>query len=497
MIRIAILLIIAAVAALFAFHSAADPGEVQVKWFGQIIETTALFSIIALTVVVALMLPVIRLLTTLIDAPGRLMKMNERNRHKKGQESLALGLIAAEAGEFDDARKHAEKAAELIQEPRLTKLLEARAAEVAGDISSAERAYTGMLQHEDTEILGRKGLLQAALKRGDRIAAMAHAEAALRLSRTASWPFTTLFELKVAVSDWEGAIDALEEGEKRKLIDTKSATRRRAVLLTAAAHKHERDRHADRAVEQALKAVRIAPGFAPAAAVAARLLILDQKAWKAQAVLEEAWETAPHPAIAHAYRDIKSDEPEPDKQRRMLGLVELKPEHRESKIIAAEVAMDRSDWRTAEENLEHAYRENPSSRICNLFALICKGRGDEEGYRKWMQQGTVAAREADWSDLDPEGPAFLYDDNDWARLVYVYGDAGQLIHPRMERGGRDVGQGSVLSLPAAIRGEPAGSRSWTTPAEDPRDAPTTSAADSATEAEAEAYAAARRGVAGA
>ena len=50
-----------------------------------------------------------------------------------------------------------------------------------------------------------------------------------------------------------------------------------------------------------------------------------------------------------------------------------------------------------------------------------------------------------WSDLDPEGPAFLYDDADWARLVYVYGDAGQLIHPRMERGGHDVGAGSVLA----------------------------------------------------
>jgi HemY protein len=468
MIRIAILLLIAAVAALFTMHSASDPGAVAIKWFGYEIETTALFSIIALCVIMALFLPLLRLFTTLIDAPGRLMQMNERNRRKKGQEALALGLIAAEAGEFDDARKHAEKAAELIQEPRLAKLLEARAAEVSGDIASAERAYTGMLQHEDTEILGRKGLLQAALKRGDRTAAMAHAEAALRLSRTATWPFTTLFELKVAISDWEGALDALEEGEKRKLVETKAASRRRAVLLTAAAHKHERERHGDRAVDMALKAVRIAPGFAPAAAVAARLLIAEQKAWKAQAVLEEAWETAPHPAIAHAYRDIKSDEPEPDKQRRMLGLVDLKPEHRESKIIAAEIAMDRGDWRLAEEHLEHAYRENPSSRICNLFATACKGRGDEDGYRKWMTQATVAPREADWSDLDPEGPAFLYDDSDWARLVYVYGDAGQLIHPRMERGGRDVGQGSVLSLPAAMRGEPAGSRAWT-PQDEPRE----------------------------
>jgi HemY protein len=66
-----------------------------------------------------------------------------------------------------------------------------------------------------------------------------------------------------------------------------------------------------------------------------------------------------------------------------------------------------------------------------------------------MTKAAGAPREADWSDLDPEGPAFLYDDGDWARLVYVYGDSGQLIHPRLERGGLSAGAGSVLALPAA------------------------------------------------
>ena len=35
-------------------------------------------------------------------------------------------------------------------------LLQARAAEVGGDTAGAERAYSGMLANEDTEVLGRK-----------------------------------------------------------------------------------------------------------------------------------------------------------------------------------------------------------------------------------------------------------------------------------------------------------------------------------------------------
>ena len=115
--------------------------------------------------------------------------------------------------------------------------------------------------------------------------------------------------------------------------------------------------------------------------------------------------------------------------------------------------MERGDWGAAQTALEDAYRENPSSRICILFAQVARGRGDENGARTWLAQAAAAPREPDWSDLDPEGPAFLYDDSDWARLVYVFGDGGQLIHPRMERGGNDA-LGPVLALPTAALSAP-------------------------------------------
>jgi HemY protein len=448
MLRLALLLIIGVIAALAAWEASQDAGSVRIVWGGWQVDTTALFALLVVITVVAIALPLLRLLMFLMDAPGRLGRASERARRRRGQEALALGLIAAESGEFDEARRQAEKASDMIDEPRLATLLQARAAEVGGDYAAAERAYSGMLGHEDTEILGRKGLLAAALKRGDRTAAMAHADAALRISKTAMWPFQSLFELKVQAGEWEDAIDALDEGEKRKLIDDKPAKRRRAVLLTAAASKAELERRGDKAADFALKAFRLAPGFAPAAALASRQLTAQGKAERAAAVLEEAWEHAPHPALAHAYRDLQPDENELDRAARLSGLIERKREHRESRIVAAEVAIVRQEWDRAWAALEDAYRENPSARICALFAAVCRGRGDEAGARSWMTKAAGAPREADWSDLDPEGPAFLYDDSDWARLVYVYGDSGQLIHPRLERGGLSAGAGSVLALPA-------------------------------------------------
>ena len=180
MLRLALLLIVAVMAALASWQIiTTDQGSVQITWFGVEITTSALFGLLLIVLIVALALPLLRLVMFLMDAPSRIGKASQRARIRRGQEALALGLIAAEAGEFEAARRHADKAEDLIEEPRLALLLQARAAEVAGDTAGAERAYSGMLQNEDTEVLGRKGLMAAALKRGVRTAARAHAEAAL------------------------------------------------------------------------------------------------------------------------------------------------------------------------------------------------------------------------------------------------------------------------------------------------------------------------------
>ena len=393
MLRVAFLLIVAVLAALASWQIiTTDQGTVEITWFGAEITTSALFGLLLLVLLVAVTLPLLRLLMFLMDAPGRIGKASARAKVRRGQEALALGLIAAEAGEFEDARRHADKAEDLIDEPRLALLLQARAAEVSGDTAGAERAYAGMLQNEDTEVLGRKGLMAAALKRGDRNAARAHAEAALKASKTASWPFQYAFDLAVQQADWENAIETLDTGDKRKQIEDKVAKRRRAVLMCAQAQKLERERRPDKAAELAQKAFRMAPAFAPAGALSSRLLVGEGKLERAAAILEEAWENGPHPALAHAYRDLVPGESRDERATRMRAFAEKRRDSRETKIVLAELAMERGDWDAAQANLEDAYRENPSSRICILFAQVARGRGDENGARTWLGQAAAAPR---------------------------------------------------------------------------------------------------------
>ena len=67
------------------------------------------------------------------------------------------------------------------------------------------------------------------------------------------------------------------------------------------------------------------------------------------------------------------------------------------------------------------------------MARVAFADGAPDEARAWIARGAGAPQEPDWSDLDPEGRAFAYGREDWARLVSTYAETGELIHPRLER----------------------------------------------------------------
>ena len=73
-----------------------------------------------------------------------------------------------------------------------------------------------------------------------------------------------------------------------------------------------------------------------------------------------------------------------------------------------------------------------ASRLCLLAAQSEERLNNPTDARLWLQRAAIAPREADWSDLDPSGESFDYTSQDWRRLVFSFGDTGELIHPRFD-----------------------------------------------------------------
>jgi HemY protein len=455
MIRTAFILFFICVAAVIGLSVIGAPGQATIEWLGWRLDMTAAAALMAVVLTSLFATLFWQGLIWLIGMPRRAALARAETRRRQGNEVLVRGFLAAAAGDGSEARRLGQKAADLVDDtPALVRLLAAQAAEAAGDGAAVQAAYTAMLGFPDMRLAAHRGLMQAALLQGDRARALRHAQEAYGLAKTARWAWRAVFEHQLQSADWAEALALLKGAQERKIVSPIVADRGRAALLAATAAGLESqidDRAKVQALDLALQAARLQPGFAPGVVMAARLLQADGKASRASSLIETAWRAGPHPALWLAYRDLNNRETPRARAARLQALAMLNPDHRESQILMVEQALLLADSASAL-TLSATLIEpegTPTARLCGLMARVNYAAQRPDEARAWIARGASAPQELDWSDLDPEGRAFAYTPGDWARLSVAYAETGELIHPRFERRERSISE--LPSLPSAYQ----------------------------------------------
>ena len=451
MIRAAFILFLVAAVAVAAVALTGEPGRAVLDWMGWRVEMTAAAAAL-LTLFSALMATILwRGLIWVIEAPRRAARARAESKRQQGVEALSRGFLAVAAGDGSEARRLAQKASDLADDaPALVRVLAAQAAETAGDHVAAKAAYNAMLGFPEMRLAGLRGLMQTALAEGDKLTAVRHAETAFGLARTARWAWRALLESRLEAGDWASALDLAQGALDRKIVPPIVAERARAALLAASAASlegAEEARKRAQALDFAAQAVKLKPDFAPGVVMAARLLAADGKVAKAGQLIEAAWKSAPHPALWLAYRDLKTNETPKLRAARLAALAALKPDARESRILRVESALIGGDPVAARAAARLLDEEAPTARFAGLMARVAFANGEPDEARAWIARGSAAPQEPDWSDLDPEGRAFAYGREDWARLAVSFAETGELIHPRHER--RERTMSDLPELPSA------------------------------------------------
>lgn len=456
MIRAAIVFFLVAAVAVAVLALTGDPGQASVVWLGWRADMTAAAGILIALTASLLAAVIWRTVLWVLDAPQRAERARAEARRRQANDVLARGFLAAAGGDGSEARRLARKAAELASDaPGLVRVLAAQAAEAAGDVAEAHAAYTAMLGFPEMRLAGHKGLMQLALSQGQRETALRHAQEAYGETRSARWAWRALLETKLEAGDWASAIDLVKSALDRKIVPPVVAERARAALLAASAAQleHAPDAKARAiAMDQAVEAAKLQPGFAPGVVMAARLLAQAGKVGRATATVENAWRVAPHPALWLAYRDLRTNETPRERAKRLSELAAVNPTHRESLILYVEQALIAGDAVAAREAAGALEGEPVTARIAGLMARAAFAAGAPDEARVWLARGISAPHEPDWSDLDPEGRAFAYHAQDWARLVITFAETGELIHPRHDRGERVLRE--LPDLPLAYDSEP-------------------------------------------
>ena len=373
------------------------PGDITIALPGRELHTGIGGAVVVTLAIAVVLMLLYRFVSLFVAMPGEFSRWTQTRRRHKGFTALTRGLVAVAAGDAEDARRQTKKALALVGEPPLALLLAAQAAALDGDDEQAQRYYTQMLQSKEMEFLGLRGLYMAAARRGDNEQAISIAERALTLRPKTPWAINALFELQSGKRAWESANLALDAASRAKLIDSSIAKRRRAVLATAAAKDADARGDNAAALSRSQEALGLAPGFAPAALIAAKHLSAQGRQWKAASLIETAWAQEPHPDLARAYAALKPEETAQSRARRLSALAGMNPDHPESRFLNAAVAISAGRLEDVRDALAPLADRFPVARVCLLMADIERGfGGDSLVAREWATRALRAPRDAQW-----------------------------------------------------------------------------------------------------
>ncbi|MEP3347155.1 MAG: heme biosynthesis HemY N-terminal domain-containing protein [Litoreibacter sp.] len=378
-------------------------GGVRVSVANTEFTLTPLMTIIGLVVMLAAFWVLLKVVGLLV-ATFRFLNGDEtaisryftRNRERKGYEALADGLMALASGEGRTAMAKAAKAEKYLARPELTNLLAAQAAESAGDTKKAQTVYKHLLADERTRFVGVRGIMKQRLAEGDTETALKLAEKAFALKPKHEETQDVLLQLQAKNEDWSGARKTLNAKLKHGNLPRDVHRRREAVLALSEA-KDMDEGSSVKARETAIEANRLSPDLIPAAILAARGYIEQDKPKYAARVLKKAWAARPHPDLAAGFAEIAPDETPQARIKRFGALTKALPDHAETKMLLAELNIAAEQFPEARRAIGDLAETSPTARVLTIMAAVERGEGSDDAVvRGWLTRALSAPRGPQW-----------------------------------------------------------------------------------------------------
>lgn len=405
--RVLLLLLKIAVVVAIAVWIAERPGRVEVAWLGYVVETSFGIALLGALVLVAILFGLWRVWHGLVRAPKTYGRHRAGSRRDQGYRALTAGMVAVAAGDPESARRYARKADQLLEDPPLTMLLSAQAAQLTGDEGAARRYFEAMLKRPETEFLGLRGLLTQALKEGDRPRALQLARRAKKINPETPWLLETSFDLEVHQRRWDEALVTLYQMTRADVIPADRARHHKAAILVEQSREAEADGNAAEALELAHKATQLVGDFTPGAVREARLLLRQGRDRQARKAVEKAWARRPHRELAEVWRRLGPEHERPlERVKRYEKLAKLTPDDPVADTALGEVALEAELWGTARNHLEKAVAKAPNRRLYRMLAdLEEKEHGDAAAARDWLAKAETAPSEPVWTCRDCGTPS--------------------------------------------------------------------------------------------
>ena len=368
LVTIAFLLTIAGFAASFLSQ---QPGMTQLEWLGWRIEArTSLLVVITVGVVwLAIMLD--RVIGVITGLPSRISGSIQNRRQRQGHQALAIGLVAASAGDGREALRQSKKAKRLMGAQPLTNLLSAQAASLTGDAEAASQYFESLADQRETAFFGKAGLMRLETERGNNTNALTIGRQAFALNDKAPGLAKALFALEAQHGHWAKAIDALTVAERDPDMDQAQLKSAFATLYYALAQEEQQKDNGDKAIlAQLNKALKYDAGLPPVVLAAAACHDAMGKTRKARTVLQSGFAKTPHPDVATAlFQNLGGDE---TALSHLIRVTDQNGNHPDALTEVARLAMALKLWGEAKRLLDMVAEEDRNLKTWQAYADLAE-----------------------------------------------------------------------------------------------------------------------------
>jgi HemY protein len=315
---------------------------------------------------------------------------------RQGQDDVTKALIAVAAGNSAEAGRLAVSARKRLGVTPATQLLQAQAAQLAGDENTAREIFQALAEDPDSAVLGYRGLIMEARRAGDWLEIERLADALHSRKPDTPWLNLVLFEIAARRQDWHQAKTFLTPLAAGRLLEAQQLKRYRAALLIAEAQMAARRGDHEKALEAAEQAIRQTPDGLPAIIALAEAQLAAGHRRAALRTAEKHWPSTPHPRLAAIYR-ISGDDPI-EAYRQIERLCRGNEDAPASRLALAEAALAADIWGEARRHLIALIsRDQATAAAYRLMARLERREGgDERAALQWLAKLADAPPDAAW-----------------------------------------------------------------------------------------------------
>lgn len=352
---------------------------------------------ITLVVLILAILILWSIIRRVLNAPRALARRAARRAERRGVEALSDGFIALQAGDADRARRLAREAQNRLPGNDAALLLEARADLALGEWGTAREEYRALIDNPKTSMAALSGLYEQAIAQHRPDAALTFAHKAHAISPQVGWANKAVFDDLIDQRDWAAAL-TMVEAEPARQTEERDAKKHRQAVLNAAIAVDNEDSDPVTSLDGALAALKIEPGFVPAALVAARIYANRGEVRRATSLLKRVWRDHHHPDLARLYANAQPGISPEERLKRVGELIPTPPKDGESAVVVARLAIDANVWVKARNTLANFAPAHATRNICLLMAEIEEGQDADFGRaRQWLSRAAHAPLDATWT----------------------------------------------------------------------------------------------------